>query len=89
MIIWSKDGKKKFFYCWLIKTVLDIFIDKLKSEFGLEDELIKNRGKVYEYLGITIYYSIADKVVFTMFDYLENMLVEYAEYIKIVVFTIQ
>ena len=37
---------------------------------------------MHEYLGITIDYSIAGKVVFTMFDYLEDVIVEAAEDLK-------
>ena len=60
-------------------AVLDDFLDDLRSEFGQVDELTKNKGLVHEYLGITIDYSIAGKVVFTMFDYLENMIFEAAD----------
>ena len=34
---------------------------------------------MHEYLGITIDYSIAGKMVFTMFDYLEDVIVEAAD----------
>ena len=63
-------------------TVLDDFLSDLRSEFGQEDELMENKGLVHEYLGITIYYSIAGKVVFTMFDYLENVIFEAADDFK-------
>ena len=35
------------------QAVLDDFLDKLRSEFGQEDELMANKGFVHEYLGIT------------------------------------
>ena len=41
----------------------------------------ENTGLVHEYLVITIDYSIAGKVVFTMFDYLEDVIVEAADYV--------
>mmetsp|Transcript_8358 Transcript_8358/g.8194 ORF Transcript_8358/g.8194 Transcript_8358/m.8194 type:complete len:163 (+) Transcript_8358:88-576(+) len=41
-----------------------------------EDKLTENKGLVHEYLGIKIEYSIPRKVVFTMFDYLEDIIVE-------------
>ena len=44
--------------------------------FGQEDELTENKGLVHEYLGIIIDYPIPRKVVFTMFDYLEDVIVE-------------
>ena len=37
---------------------------------------MENKGLVHKYLGITIDYSIPQKFVFTMFDYLEDVIVE-------------
>ena len=37
---------------------------------------------MHEYLGITIDYLIAGKVVFTMFNYLEDVIVEAAKDLK-------
>ena len=54
----------------------------LRSEFGQEDLLTEIKGLVHKYLSITIDYSIAGKVVFTMFDYLEEVIVEAAEDLK-------
>ena len=50
------------------QAVLEDFLYELRSEFGQDDELTENRGLIYKYLGITINYSIAGKVVFTMFE---------------------
>ena len=61
------------------QAVLEDFFDELRSEFGQEDESTENKRLVHEYLGITIDYLIAGKVVFTMFDYLEDMIVKAAE----------
>ena len=47
---------------------MEDFLGNLRSEYGQEDELMENTGLVHEYLGITIDYLIADKVVFMMFD---------------------
>ena len=58
------------------EAVLEDFLTNLRDEFGQEDELTENKGLVHEYLGITIDYSIPRKVVFTMFDYLEDVIVE-------------
>ena len=58
------------------QAVLEDFLGGLRSEFGQEDELRENKGLVREYLGIKINYSILGKVVFTMFDYLEDIIVE-------------
>ena len=64
------------------QTVLDDFLDELRGEFGQENKLTENKGLVHKYLGITIDYSIAGKVVFTMFDYLEDTIVKAAEDLK-------
>ena len=42
-IIWSKDGENDFLYGRLIKVMLNTFFDKLRSEFGQEDDLKKNQ----------------------------------------------
>ena len=60
------------------ESILKEFLGDLRSEFGQEDELPEITGLVHEYFGITIDYSIAGKVVFTMFDYLEDLIVEAA-----------
>ena len=57
-------------------AVLEDFLTDLRDEFGQEDELTENKGLVHKYLGTTIDYSIPRKVVFTMFDYLEDVIVE-------------
>ena len=44
--------------------------------------MTKNKGLVHEYFGITIDYLIAGKVVFTMFDYLGDVIVEAADDLK-------
>ena len=61
------------------QSILDDFLKNLRDEFGQEDEMIENKGLVHEYLGITIDCSIPHKVVFTMFDYLEDVIVEASE----------
>ena len=44
--------------------------------------MTENKGLVHKYLGITIDYSIPRKVVFTVFNYLENVIVEANEELK-------
>ena len=56
--------------------VLKEFVNDLRKEFGREHQLSENIGKLHDYLGITIDYSLKGKVVFTMFDYLEDIIVE-------------
>ena len=64
------------------ESVLEGFLGNLRNVFGQEDELIENTRLVHEYLGIVINYSIAGKVIFTMFDYLEDVIVEAANDLK-------
>ena len=64
------------------ESVLEGFLNNLRSEFGKEDKLTENTGLVYEFLGITIDYSIVGKVVFTMFGYLKDVIVEAAKDLK-------
>ena len=61
---------------------LDDFLDNLRSEFGQEDELTENKGLAHEYVSIIIDYLIAGKVVFTMFNYLEDVIFEDADDLK-------
>ena len=63
-------------------AVLDDFFYDLRSEFGQEYNLTENKGLVHEYSGIEIDHLIVDKVVFTMFDYLEDATVEAADDLK-------
>ena len=66
------------------QAVLDDFLDELRSEFRQEDELTENKGLVHKYLGITINYSIPGKVVFTLFNYLEDVIIEAAKDLTII-----
>ena len=64
------------------QAVLENFLTNLRDEFGQENELTENKGLVHEYLGITIDYLVPRKVVFTMFDYLEDVIVEASKDLK-------
>ena len=58
------------------QRVLDNFIAALNSKFGKEKKLEETKGLVHEYLGLTIDFLLPGKVVFSMFDYLEDIVVE-------------
>jgi Reverse transcriptase (RNA-dependent DNA polymerase) len=51
-------------------------IEQLSSEFGKEAPLTINRGKVHDYLGMTLDFSVASKVKIGMVQYVKNMLAE-------------
>ena len=57
-------------------------ISLINCDFGQEDELMENKELVHEYLGITIDYLIPRKVLFIMFDYLEDVIVEASKDLK-------
>ena len=56
---------------------LDNIIDHLNNIFGSKGKLLAaSYGKIHEYQGITIDWSVDGKVIFTMYDYLEDILTE-------------
>ena len=56
---------------------LNTIIDQLNGVFGPNDNMLKaSYGKIHEYLGMIIDWSTEGKVVFTMYDYLEDILSE-------------
>lgn len=61
-------------------VVTDIIIKLLKHKFRNEAPLTVTRGKVHEYLGMTIDYSVKGKAKFTtMIDFIEGMIYELPE----------
>ena len=58
------------------QSVLEDFLKDLKDEFGQEVELTENKRLIHGYLGIRIHYLIPYKVVFKVFDYLGDTIVE-------------
>jgi hypothetical protein len=58
------------------QSVLDHIIDQINAEFGTVKKLAASYGKIHEYLGMTIDYSEDGKVKLTMYDYVEDILVE-------------
>lgn len=49
----------------------------LKHEFGVEAPLTKTRGKIHDYLGMTLDFSTCGKVKIGMSDYIDKMLDEF------------
>ena len=62
--------------------VMDAIHEKLNAKYGKEAPLTVQRGKVHEYLGMTIDYSIPGKVQFRMDDYIKRLLEEAPEDMK-------
>jgi hypothetical protein len=65
------------------QSVIDSVLSDLNKKFGTSKKpLSATTGEVHDYLGITIDYSEHDKVKFTMYDYLEDILAEMPEDMK-------
>jgi hypothetical protein len=59
------------------QSVIDSVLDDLNRTFGTTKKpLAATTGMIHDYLGITIDYSEIDKVKFTMYDYLEDIINE-------------
>jgi hypothetical protein len=59
------------------QSVIDSVLNDLNKEFGTTRKpLAATTGIIHDYLGITIDYSERGKVMFTMYDYLEDILDE-------------
>jgi hypothetical protein len=52
---------------------------QIDTEFGKEAPVAVHRGKVHNYLGMTINYSLSGKVQISMVDYNDGMLAEIPE----------
>lgn len=77
-IVWHVDDLKishKSEQC--VRSILS----DLESEFGKVSPLTTTLGKVHDYLGMTIDYSVDKKVRFTMFDYLHEIIENLPEHL--------
>ena len=59
--------------------VVTSIIKQLNDEFGEKAPLTVTRGKIHEYLGMTIDYSVKGKVKISMIDYIKTMLADAPE----------
>jgi hypothetical protein len=75
-IAWHVDDLK---ISHVESSVVDLMIKKLNNKYGKQGSLTVTRGKVHEYLGMTIDFSEEGKVRFYMKDYVENLLKETPE----------
>jgi len=72
-IIWHVDDLKK---SHVEKEVIEDIIKMLNKKFGKESPLTTTRGRVLEYLGMTLDYSTKGKVKISMYDYIDKLLTE-------------
>jgi hypothetical protein len=75
-ILWHVDDLK---ISHVDPNVVTSIIELVSQEFGKEAPLTINRGKVHDYLGMQLDYSLDGKIKITMYDYIENMLSELPE----------
>ena len=54
--------------------VVDQFIMDMEGEFGKETPLNQSRGKMHDYLGMTLDFTIPGEVTITMVDYIKGVL---------------
>jgi hypothetical protein len=55
-------------------SVVNQFISDVEEEFGKETHLNKSRGKVHDYLGMTLNFSKPGEVTVSMIDYIKGIL---------------
>jgi hypothetical protein len=72
-IIWHVDDLK---LSHVEQQVLEDIADKLNAKYGQQTPIVIHRGKIHDYLGMTIDYSEDGKVKFSMPDYVEGILDE-------------
>ncbi len=67
-VAWHVDDLK---ISHVATEVVDSLIEDLDREFGKETPLSKSRGKVHDYLGMTLDFSTDGQVTVTMIDYIK------------------
>ena len=72
-ILWHVDDLK---ISHKDESVVTAVIKQLNDEFGRKAPLTVTRGKIHEYLGMTIDYSLDGKVMISMKEYIKSMLEE-------------
>ena len=72
-ILWHVDDLK---ISHVDAGVVDNIIDLLNERYGKEAPLTVTRGKVHDYLGMTLDFSLEGKVLIRMEDYVEGILEE-------------
>ena len=72
-IVWHVDDLK---ISHVSKDVVEGIIARLNKKFGKESPLTTNRGRVLEYLGMTLDYSQKGKVKISMYEYVRKIVDE-------------
>ena len=69
-IVWHVDDLK---ISHVSEEVVNNILEKLENKFGGNAALVTTKGKIHDYLGMTIDYSKKGLVAVTMFDYLQDI----------------
>ena len=75
-LVWHVDDMK---ISHVDTKIVDDVIKRLEREFGKEAPLTIRRGKIHDYLGMTLDFSLPGKVQISMEEYIRNMLSELPE----------
>jgi len=67
--VWNVDDLK---ISHVSKDVVEGIIEELNKRFGRESPLTTTRGKVLEYLGLTLDYSQQGKVIISIYNYVKK-----------------
>jgi len=78
-ILWHVDDRK---ISHVNPNVVTSILNQLDGEFGGVSPLTVTRGAVHEYFRMTINYSQKGKVKFSMFDYLEDIVANFPDDLK-------
>ena len=57
--------------------VIDDILNNLYERYGKEALMVTTRGKICDYLGMTLDYNINGKVKITMFGYIDKIIEEF------------
>jgi len=72
-IIWHVDDLK---ISHVEKKVVEHIIDKLNKKFGEYSPLSTSRGKILEYLGMTLEYMTKGKITLSIYESIKKLLTE-------------
>jgi hypothetical protein len=75
-ILWHADDLK---VSHVNQAVLENIINLLNKRYGKLDPLTVTRGDVHDYLGMTLDYSVSEKITIRMDDYVRDILEEAPE----------
>ena len=64
-------------------NIVTLYIRKLQQEYGSREDLTVTRGKIHEYLGMTLDFSVKLEVRFSQYDFLKKLFNSLPKSIKV------